>query len=87
MSEERAPNGVEMREMSAETGPELSEVAAVENMSTHLCFNKVTVCEIITLPGLHKRKDGTMYRGYLGASALVIDFPVPRWRRNAEGRR
>ncbi len=47
---------------------------------------EVTKCEIITLPGLHQRKSGTTYRMSNRASALVIDFPAPRWQRNANAK-
>jgi len=53
---------------------------------TKMCSNKVTVCEIVTLPGLHQRKPKPMYRPYTGASAHVIEFPAPRWRQNAQAR-
>ncbi|UJW74442.1 hypothetical protein [Rhizobium sp. SL42] len=44
---------------------------------------EVTNCEIITLPGLHNRKTGPMYAKSPGATALVIEFPAPKWQRNA----
>eukprot|EP01032_Pedospumella_encystans_P004746 gene4746-5634_t len=45
--------------------------------------SEVMNCEIITLPGLHERKSATMYAAVNRAPALVIDFPAPRWQRNA----
>lgn len=48
--------------------------------------SEVMNCEIITLPGLHERKSGTMYENVNRAPALVIDFPAPRWQRNANAR-
>lgn len=47
---------------------------------------EVTKCEIITLPGLHERKSSTNYISSNRAPALVIDFPAPRWQRNANAR-
>ncbi|TPP11792.1 hypothetical protein FJQ55_13650 [Rhizobium glycinendophyticum] len=49
--------------------------------------NEVTKCEIITLPALHERTSDTMYVASIGASALVLEFPAPRWQRNASARR
>ena len=48
--------------------------------------SEVTNCEIITLPGLHQRKPVTMYAALNRAPALIIDFPAPRWQRNANAR-
>ncbi|ODS55235.1 MAG: hypothetical protein ABS40_11615 [Agrobacterium sp. SCN 61-19] len=48
--------------------------------------SEVTNCEIVTLPGLHERKPATMYAELNRAPALVIDFPAPRWQRNANAR-
>lgn len=45
--------------------------------------NEVTNCEIITLPGLHNRKTRPIYKTSPGATALVIEFPAPKWQRNA----
>ena len=47
---------------------------------------EVTKCDIITLPGLHARKPTTMYPKSNRAPALVIDFPAPRWQRNANAK-
>ena len=48
--------------------------------------SEVTNCKIVTLPGLHERKPVTMYAALKRAPALVIDFPAPRWQRNANAR-
>jgi hypothetical protein len=48
--------------------------------------SEVMNCEIITLPGLHERKSATMYANVNRAPALIIDFPAPRWQRNANAR-
>jgi hypothetical protein len=48
--------------------------------------SEVMICEIVTLPGLHQRKSGPMYRQSNRASAHVIDFPAPKWQRNANAR-
>ncbi len=48
--------------------------------------SEVTICEIVTLPALHQRKSGTMYPTSTGATALVLEFPAPRWQRNASER-
>lgn len=58
--------------------PEL--VAGLKNPSQKI---EVTKCEIITLPGLHNRKTGPIYARSPGATALVIEFPAPKWQRNA----
>lgn len=47
---------------------------------------EVTKCEIITLPGLHVGERTTNYPKSNRAPALVIDFPAPRWQRNANAR-
>lgn len=61
--------------------PELAEAFMQRSQES-----EVTNCEIVTLPGLHQRKSGTMYHQPNRASALVIDFPAPRWQRNANAR-
>ncbi|THV15495.1 hypothetical protein [Rhizobium rhizophilum] len=61
--------------------PELSD-ANVQRFQE----DEVTKCEIITLPGLHERKSSTNYLRSNRAPALVIDFPAPRWQRNANAR-
>lgn len=48
--------------------------------------SEVTNCEIVTLPGLHERKSATMYAAVNRAPALIIEFPAPRWQRNANAR-
>jgi len=48
--------------------------------------SEVTNCEIVTLPGLHERKSGTMYAAVNRAPALIIEFPAPRWQRNANAK-
>lgn len=58
--------------------PEL--VVGLKNASQKI---EVTKCEIITLPGLHIRKTTPMYARSPGATALVIEFPAPKWQRNA----
>ncbi|WP_159950623.1 hypothetical protein [Rhizobium sp. 18065] len=58
--------------------PELIEV--LKNASQKI---EVTKCEIITLPGLHNRKTAPIYARSPGATALVIEFPAPKWQRNA----
>ncbi len=61
--------------------PELAEALAQRSRES-----EVMNCEIITLPGLHERKSATMYAPMNRAPALVIDFPAPRWQRNANAR-
>jgi len=61
--------------------PELADA-----MSQRSRESEVMNCEIITLPGLHQRKSSIMYHQPNRASALVIDFPAPRWQRNANAR-
>jgi hypothetical protein len=48
--------------------------------------SEVTKCKIITLVDLPERRSGTTYEMSNRASALVIDFPAPRWLRNANAR-
>lgn len=48
--------------------------------------SEVTNCEIVTLPGLHERKSTTMYSAVNRAPALIIEFPAPRWQRNADAK-
>ena len=59
----------------------LPELAAALAQSSR--ESEVTKCEIITLPGLHNRKTGPIYAMSPGATALVIEFPAPKWQRNA----
>jgi hypothetical protein len=61
--------------------PELAEAMLQRSQES-----EVMNCEIVTLPGLHERKPATMYAELNRAPALVIDFPVPRWQRNANAR-
>jgi hypothetical protein len=61
--------------------PELAEAMLQRSPES-----EVMNCEIITLPGLHERKSATMYHAVTRAPALVIDFPAPRWQRNANAR-
>lgn len=61
--------------------PELAEAMLQRSQES-----EVMNCEIITLPGLHERKSATMYHAVNWAPALVIDFPAPRWQRNANAR-
>lgn len=61
--------------------PELAEAMLQRSLES-----EVTSCNIITLPGLHERKSATMYYAVNRAPALVIDFPAPRWQRNANAR-
>jgi len=61
--------------------PELAEAMLQRSRQS-----EVTNCEIVTLPGLHERKSGTMYAAVNRAPALVIDFPAPKWQRNANAR-
>lgn len=61
--------------------PELAEAMLQRSLES-----EVMNCEIITLPGLHERKSATMYHAVNRAPALVIDFPAPRWQRNANAR-
>lgn len=61
--------------------PELAEAMLQRSQES-----EVMNCEIITLPGLHQRKCDTMYAEPNRAPALVIDFPAPRWQRNANAR-
>ena len=49
--------------------------------------NEVMNCEIVTFPVLHQRNSAPIYQGLTGASALVLEFPAPRWQRNASARR
>lgn len=48
--------------------------------------NEVTICEIITFPILNPPRDATIYARSTGASALILEFPAPRWQRNASSR-
>lgn len=61
--------------------PELAEAMLQRSLES-----EVTNCEIVTLPGLHERKSATMYHAVNRAPALIIDFPAPRWQRNANAR-
>ncbi|PYB73268.1 hypothetical protein [Rhizobium wuzhouense] len=61
--------------------PELAEAMLQRSQES-----EVMNCEIITLPGLHERKSATMYEAVNRAPALVIEFPAPRWQRNAHAR-
>jgi hypothetical protein len=61
--------------------PELAEAMLQRSQES-----EVTNCEIVTLPGLHERKSVTMYAAVNRAPALVIDFPAPRWQRNANAK-
>ncbi|KQW29146.1 hypothetical protein ASE36_11835 [Rhizobium sp. Root274] len=61
--------------------PELAEA-----MLQRLPESEVMKCEIITLPLLHERKSATMYAAVNRAPALVIEFPAPRWQRNANAK-
>lgn len=61
--------------------PELAEAMLQRSQES-----EVMNCEIITLPGLHERKPATMYAVVNRAPALVIDFPAPRWQRNANAK-
>jgi hypothetical protein len=45
--------------------------------------NEVTICEIVTFPALNPRRAATIYARSNGASALILEFPAPRWQRNA----
>ncbi|MBR0554831.1 hypothetical protein J5J10_03985 [Ciceribacter sp. L1K23] len=40
--------------------------------------------EIVKLPGLHERPNAPMSRWSPSGDAVVINFPAPRWQRNAE---
>lgn len=53
---------------------------------TESADNEVTKCEIITWPDLREGVSNTMYASSTGASALVLEFPAPRWQRNASAR-
>lgn len=61
--------------------PELTEAMLQRSQES-----EVMNCEIVTLPGLRERKPATMYAELNRAPALVIDFPAPRWQRNANAR-
>lgn len=78
-----ATNG---REEQLSRDGEEGQITGLLDGGAAMCRNKVTVCEIVTLPGLHQRKPKPMYRPYTGASAHVIEFPAPRWRQNAKAR-
>ncbi|MHA7968318.1 hypothetical protein [Rhizobium sp. CAU 1783] len=55
----------------------LNDVAAVRAKSA----------EIIRLPGLHERHNRPIYVGASRCDAKIIDFPLPRWQRNASRQR
>ena len=61
--------------------PELAEALLQRSQES-----EVTKCEIITFLALPERGLSTTYRKSNRASAHVIDFPAPRWRRNANAR-
>ena len=44
---------------------------------------EVTDCEIVTLPGLHERSIRPTYNRLGRAPALIIEFPAPKWQKNA----
>ena len=61
--------------------PELAEALLQRSQES-----EVMKCKIITLVDLPERRSGTTYEMSNRASALVIDFPAPRWLRNANAR-
>ncbi|MDH4414463.1 MAG: hypothetical protein QE484_14220 [Rhizobium sp.] len=72
-------------EMARQRGEGLLPALA-EAMQQRSQESEVMNCQIITLPGLHERKPATMYGTLNRAPALVIEFPAPRWQRNANAR-
>jgi hypothetical protein len=63
------------------------DVCALATHSGHTFpKNEVTICEIVTFPVLNRRRDATIYAQSTGASALILEFPAPRWQRNASSR-
>lgn len=61
--------------------------AVTERVGHTIEKNEVTICEIITFSPLYLRNPATIYPRLTGASALVLEFPAPRWQRNASARR
>lgn len=46
-----------------------------------------TAAEIIPIPALHERKAKPNYQRSSWGDATIIDFPAPKWQRNAARRR
>ncbi|QLF71067.1 hypothetical protein FE840_016745 [Peteryoungia desertarenae] len=44
---------------------------------------EVTNCEIVTLPGLHERSKHPACVGLKRVPAQIIEFPAPKWQKNA----
>jgi hypothetical protein len=86
MSEDRVCDiGNSTVENVVEQGRE--DIAALVGYSGHTFpKNEVTICEIITFPILNPRRAAPIYPGSSGASALILQFPAPRWQRNASSR-
>lgn len=57
--------------------------ALYERISDHEASLEM-IAEVIPLPGLHQRSKTSAYPQ--GRMAVVIDFPQPRWHRNARRR-
>lgn len=74
-----------LKELARQRGegllPELAEAILQRSQES-----EVMNCEIVTLPALHERKSSTMYAAVNRAPALIIEFPAPRWQRNANAR-
>lgn len=63
------------------------DVSALGRYSGHTFpKNEVMICEIVTFPSLNRRRAATIYPTSTGASALILEFPAPRWQRNASSR-
>lgn len=62
--------------------PELARLCDPED-GTNAREREVMKCEIITLPGLHERSISSTYVRLPRASALILNFPVPKWQKNA----
>jgi hypothetical protein len=86
MSEDRVcDTGNSTVEGVVEQGRE--DLAALVGYSGHTFpKNEVTICEIITFPILNPPRAATIYARSTGASALILEFPAPRWQRNASSR-
>jgi hypothetical protein len=87
MSEKRISD---MENMAAQGMPERgrADISELDGNSGHTFpKSEVLICEIITFRPLRERGRVPIYPASTGASALVLEFPVPRWQRNASARR